>query len=821
MASETPSTQRATERLVEVSVPLPVPEPFTYTVPRDLELGVGHVVIVPFGGRKTAGYVTAIPDAAPEGVELRPVERLLDPTPAFDEGQLSFFRWIAEYYLAPLGRVIATALPVAYRAKSRVVFVPTDRGIEALAQESVDGEESQVLREVVSRPGKTRRGLHRTLYEELDSKRVDKALDALVRHGHLRTEVQEVKEPGARIKTVELAEGYDDQVNLGGARMRGVVRRLVEADGIADLDELVRLEGQGARDAVRRLVVRGIVRLGEREDRHAVDEAGLAEGAKKAPPTLNAAQQAAFDAIREAEAETCLLFGVTGSGKTEVYLRAAAECLERDRQVLVLVPEISLTPLLTGRFRARFGDEVAVLHSGLTAVERLREWRRIRAGQARVAVGARSALFAPFRRLGLVIVDEEHDDSYKQDDGVRYHARDLAVVLGKMNKCPVVLGSATPSMESWQNGQDGRYKVLSLPYRATPRPVPEIELVDMRGRGTDKALAAELVEALKETLAKGAKAIVLFNRRGYAPTVECPGCGAHYSCPSCGIELVYHQRRRRLDCHYCGFHRRFQSDCPACSTPFEVRGHGTERVEEELRAEFPDVGIARMDADTTASRGSHGRILERFRKGEVQLLVGTQLVAKGHDFPDVLVAAVVGVDHILMLPDFRSAERTHALVTQLAGRAGRGTTTGRVIVQTRHAEHFVFRQLGEASQNLELESFYDEESASRRVLAYPPFTRLVLLRIEGADRNATVDVASDLARSLRKSIGQNRGRIEVLGPTPAPLTRLVGRWRYQVVLRGRHVPAFRQWLGQVAPLFQRSPGSGVRLHVDVDPRNLM
>ena len=438
--------------------------------------------------------------------------------------------------------------------------------------------------------------------------------------------------------------------------------------------------------------------------------------------------------------------------------------------------------------------------------------------------GGRRCALRPVRSvldLGLVVVDEEHDDSYKQEDGVRYHARDLAVVLGRLAKCPVVLGSATPSLESYTNALDGRYRKLVLPLRATPRPVPRIELVDMRGRPTDRALSIELVQALGDTFAEGGKAIVLYNRRGYAPTVECPGCGAHYACPSCGIELVLHQKQGRLLCHYCGFFRKQEERCPACSTPFVVLGFGTERIEEELDLAFPGAGVLRMDADTTASRGAHERILDAFRDTDARILVGTQLVAKGHDFPDVTLAAVVGVDHLLLLPDFRSAERTHALVTQLAGRAGRGTTPGRVLVQTRHGDHFVFRELANATDDLSRDHFYEEESRGRKALLYPPFTRLALARIEGTDRARTLEVARSLGQDLKSRIGSERGRIDVLGPTAAPLGRLVGRWRFQLVVRGREPQAFRRWMRGVRPLFARAPHGGVRVAIDVDPRNLM
>ncbi len=820
--------------LVEVAVALPVDGTFTYALPAGLAPRVGHAVVVPFGSRQITAYVVGHP-LTTELPELKTVARLLDPEPVFSEDQLPFFRWIADYYLAGLGEVISTALPGAYKGVSRRVYHPAQAGIDALAAEAADPgsalragraagpalsqDHGSVLREVVLRPGRTRRALARALHGEIEADRVDRVVESLLRAGLIRAEEEEIRDPGGQVPVLSLAVPADEIPTGGGARMRGVLARLVEAGGSLDLSELVDLEGPGARPAIARLLEKGVLQRSMREDRDPFLDAMLDEPHAEAP-TLNEEQEAAFEAICGPEPRTWMLHGVTGSGKTEVYLRAAAAVLERERQVLVLVPEIALTPQLCARFRARFGDQVAVLHSGLAPLARLREWRRIRAGEATIAVGARSALFSPFRQLGLIVVDEEHDDSYKQDDGVRYHARDLAVVLGRQHRCPVVLGSATPSLETWQNAEAGRYGRLRLTRRATPRAVPRIELVDLRGRPPDLALAPELLSALGEAFEAGGKAIVLYNRRGYAPVVECPGCGAHYACPSCGVAMVYHQARRRLTCHYCGFFQPFSESCPLCASPFEVLGHGTERVEEALVAAFPGIGVARMDADATSTRGAHHRILSDFRSGRVRLLVGTQLVAKGHDFPDVHVAAVVGVDHILMLPDFRSGERTFSLVTQLAGRAGRGQTPGRVLVQTRHADHFVFRLLTQGGE-IDPDAFYAEEARQRRVLAYPPFTRLVLIRVEGAARDQTLNVARELAGALRREGDPKGHRVDILGPEAAAMPRLVGRWRFQILIRGRDTGQLRAWLQRVRSRLFEPGRSGARVVVDVDPRSLL
>jgi len=809
-------------RFAQVAVAVPVDRPFTYRIPPQLDLEVGHAVLVPFGRRRVTGYVVGLVDHTDVPAnKIKDVARLLDPTPAIGAAQLALCRWAADYYLAGLGEVIATALPTSYRGGSRRVYLANDAGIEAVAAGGLDDSlRMSVLREVVSRPGRTRTGIERGLRGEAEAEAVARALDALVRDGVVVTEQRDSGGPKGMKQVARLTIPADDVGTLTrGARMKEVLAALVLAGGHAPVHDLVDRLGPSARPAVRRLVDKGMVEILEAEDRRAVDDMGLVPPSGP-PPTPNPDQQAALDAIAETEKGAILIHGVTGSGKTEVYLQAAQRVLEGGRQVLVLVPEIALTPQLLGRFRSRFGDRVAVLHSGLAAGERLREWRRIRAGEATVAVGARSALFAPFQDLGIVIVDEEHDDSYKQDDGVRYHARDLAVVRGHLSTCPVVLGSATPSLETWDNARQGRYRRVEMPRRATPRTVPTVELVDLKGMPASTVMSPVLETALRNTIEVGGQAIVLFNRRGFAPVVECPDCGAHFTCPSCGIGMVLHKKQGRVNCHYCGFQRPYDPHCHTCGGTFSELGFGTERVVEAIEEALPGVSVGRMDADTTSVKGAHARILETFRAGDTRVLVGTQLVAKGHDFPNVHLAGVVGVDNILSLPDFRSAERTFSLVTQLAGRAGRGDIAGRVIVQTRQPEHFVFRELQRAPGE-DLDAFYLEEARQRGILGQPPATRLVLLRVEGADRTAAWEVARDRARALRSLVGRGKGIEQVLGPTAAPMSRLVGRWRFQIILRGRDPRRIRQWLRTHRGKLIEPGKRGVRVIPDVDPRSLL
>ncbi len=809
---------------VQVAVPLPVHGTFTYAVPEELGggagLAVGMPVLVPFGSRVVNGWVVD-GETPPElerklatgAAELKGLERVLGEEPDFTEEQLRFFRWISEYYLSPLGEVIATAVPAATSARTRHVYVPTPEGVEALAQGQAEGPLGTILREIVARPRSSRAGISRRLHAEVED--VPAVLQGLVHRCWIEGEDLIMEASKDEEAWVERVPGADPVVLTPRARKAKEIYERIGAEGrrLSELDSaaVLRLERLGLVQKVMRRKLNDWV-----------------EGAVRSrAPALNGEQMGAVEAV--GRPGTYLLHGVTGAGKTEVYLELARRVLDTGKQVLVLVPEIALTPQLTRRFTARFGTGIAVLHSGLTGPERRREWRRIRAQEATVAIGARSAIFAPFAKLGLIVVDEEHDDSFKQEDGVRYNGRDLASVRGKMADCPVILGSATPSLESWENARTGRYTLLTLRNRATARAVPSVNVIDMRKEprmpdNTQPLISQAVKGAIEEALQNGGKAILLYNRRGYATFVECPGCGEAYECPSCGIAMVLHQggpapkegdKRKlkpgRLDCHYCGFHRAFQPDCPKCATPLSVLGRGTERVEEIVADTFPGIPTGRMDADTTSERGAHARILDAFRDGAFRLLVGTQIVAKGHDFPDVHVAAVLGVDHVLGMPDFRSAERSFSLVTQLCGRAGRGEVAGKVFLQTSHPDHPVFGCLGDVATFARYEEHY------RRVLGYPPFSRLVLLRIEGEDRSATVSAADALAR-LARTQAKNFAGIDVLGPAPAMLPRMVGRWRYQLVLRGRGMKAFRDFLTENHQSW-KGP-RGVRVQVDVDPRGL-
>ncbi len=620
----------------------------------------------------------------------------------------------------------------------------------------------------------------------------------------------------AGVKSVVATEAAAQAALSRAPSQAATLAYLLAVGGRAELDELVRAV-PGARPAVKALLRRGLVRVETLEVAPPV-RAGFAQGR---PALLTEGQQRAVHALTAAldgpGFRPFLLQGVTGSGKTEVYLRAAEHTLASGKGALVLVPEIALTPQLVGRFRSRFGAQVAVLHSGLTPSERRRHWQALRAGRVRLAVGVRSAVFAPVARLGLLVVDEEHDPSFKQEEMLRYQARDLAVVRARDAGAVVVLGSATPSLESYENARRGRYQLLELPVRVDDRPLPTVQLVDLRRRPraqaeTPPVLAEESAQALSETLERGQQAILFLNRRGHSTTLVCQACGQSLSCAQCDVALTLHLYPPAVQCHYCGAAHAVPEVCRACGGPLLRLGSGTERVEAEVQARCPTARVARLDRDSV---GTGERLTERlaaFARGELDVLVGTQMVAKGHDFPGVTLVCVVSADTGLLLPDFRAAERTFQLLTQVAGRAGRGQDIGRVLVQTYNPEA---EPVARAAAH-DFVGFAARELEWRRALAYPPFSRLAAIRLEGADAGRTASGARALAHLLERSLPPAASGVRLLGPAPAPLSRLKGLSRWQLLLKAPQHRVLRPVLDAAERALPSLP-PGVRGILDVDP----
>ncbi|MDE0032394.1 MAG: primosomal protein N' [Deltaproteobacteria bacterium] len=731
-----------------VAVPAPLDEPLTYAVPEALRgrLDVGMRVLVPLGRRRVTGVVVGFERESPV-TGVKEVAEALDDEALLDPAFLKLCRWAADYYVAPLGEVLAAALPPLLRAESRLVVT--------FAHEP-DGLQGTLDREV---------------------------LDAVRSRGPLTPAALSRRFPRRGVKAV--------------------VDRLAAAGAVVLED---RLRGH-VREARRRRQPRPETTAGAQSGRAPVLTEEQQEVLRSIDPRL---EQGGF--------ETMLLHGVTGSGKTEVYLRAMEQVRRRGRQSLILVPEIALTPQLLDRLEARFPGDVAVLHSGLTAAERWRHWWRIAHGAVKVVAGARSAVFAPVRELGLIVVDEEHDTSYKQEEGVRYHGRDLAVVRGRIVGCPVILGSATPSVESYHNARGGRYRMLELTERVEARPMPRVEIVDLKTRpgqsSADGLFSAPLLSALRENHERGRQSLIFLNRRGFASFLQCWSCGFVFRCPRCSISLTYHLGRDSTFCHHCGFRQRKADACPECGNlSLSEVGFGTERVEHELRRLLPKARIGRMDRDTTSARGAQERIFRAWEKGDLDVLVGTQMIAKGHDVGGVTLVGVVLADSSLNIPDFRAAERTFQIISQVAGRAGRAREPGRVIVQTLVPGHYCF----EPARAHDYPTFFATETGFRREVGYPPFQHLVHLRLDGTHEDKVARGARDLARALRRE--KPKAPLEILGPAPAPIARLRSRYRWQILLKGRSRPALLALARRAAALVPR--GRVFRIHVDVDPHNML
>jgi len=739
--------------VIEVAVAVHLDRTFHYRVPPRLvgQALPGHRVFVPFGHRMLTGYILGRVEGVSDS-KLKDIIDVLDPDPLWTDNELEFFRWIASYYLDPLGEVLKTALPT---------------GINLQSRKGVAGAEGQVL------GGKN-----------------------IKRERFYRPVV--TSEPGRQ----------------PGSKASEILDVIREAGDVPAAD-LRRRFGQCS-PQLKRLEELGLVQVEEREIYR--NPFGEETFDRDTPRVLNAQQASTLNLVTAAldngSFKPFLLHGVTGSGKTEVYLQAIAHALEQGANALVLVPEISLTPQLVRRFRARFGSGIAVLHSALSDGERYDEWRRIRRGLVRIVIGARSALFAPLERIGIIVVDEEHESSFKQADGLRYNARDLSLVRGRMEKAVVVLGSATPLITSLHAVEQGKLTLLPLPERVENRPMPVVSVVQMQG--INETISPQLARALEETLAAGEQSLVFLNRRGFATFLVCGDCGEPLTCPNCSVTLTFHRQRRQSVCHYCDYAVPAPGTCPACgSLEMKELGAGTERVESDLRDLLPAAVVVRMDSDTTSGKDSHNRLLKRMADRSADILIGTQMIAKGHDFPGVTLVGVINGEASLNMPDFRSAERTFQLLSQVIGRAGRGELPGRVIVQALNTSHYAIQ----CAIGHDGEGFYRQELEFRREAGYPPFTFLAVLSLSGTSEKGVeerADLAVRLLGQLKKELSL---RIEILGPAPAPLYRLRGRFRRQILLKA----SSRSDLRRLVSAWQanRETSAAVREIMDIDPVDMM
>ena len=739
--------------IIEVAIPLYLEKTFHYRVPERLlkEALTGRRALVPFGNRKLTGYILG--DAPNSEISnLKEIIDVLDKEPLWTAGELEFFRWTASYYQHPLGEVVRTALPAG-------INIQTRKGSSGEQGELAGGRTA--LREKFYLPGPV---------------------------------VEPTRQPSP--KALEILAVIRESGDISGSELRKrfgactpQLKRLIEL-GLSMAEER-----EVYRDPFKDHVVK------RDEPRH-----------------LHTHQKSALDAISlcldQQQFTPFLLYGVTGSGKTEVYLQAISHALDLGKTALVLVPEIALTPQLTGRFQARFGGGIAILHSGLSDGERYDEWRRIRRGLAQIVIGARSAIFAPLDNIGIIIVDEEHESSFKQSDGLRYNARDLALVRGRMEQAAVVLGSATPLVTSIHAAELGRLTLLELPERVEGRPMPIVDLVAMKG--SKETISAALSAGLAETYDQGRQAIVFLNRRGFATFLVCSDCGKPLTCPNCSVTLTYHRQRGQSLCHYCDYAVPAPGTCPSCGgITLSELGAGTEKLEHDLKELLPSARIVRMDSDTTSGKGSHQRLLSRMSDGSADILVGTQMIAKGHDFPEVTLVGVVNAEASLGMPDFRAAERTFQLLSQVIGRAGRGENPGRVVVQALDPEQYAIRSAAEHDAT----GFYKQELEFRREAGYPPFTYLAAFAISGLSEQTVSEQADATARTLAKLKSELKIRVEILGPAPSPIYRLRNRFRRQILLKAANRGDLHRLLASWRQ--QATVVSTVRISVDIDPVDMM
>lgn len=813
---------------VEVALALPLRQTFTYRLPLGLRENVktGARLLVPFGKRQLTGYAVALHIRLSDDVEIeqdaiKDALELIDEEPLITEEILKLTQWTADYYASSWGDVLKASLPAGINASVEQIVSITAKGRDELLKvATAKTVKTQILRYLAE----NNETPTRELSANFGTSATQRAVRELTKNEWIstfhRTLTAQAKPKRRKAVRLLTPEKHANAKPLTDAQTI-IIETIIKNDGEMLFTELLEAADVGA-SSINTLAKHGFVEVFVQEVlRDPLKDAKIPEITDL---TLTDEQAAVLNEIEKSlkvnKYKAFLLHGVTGSGKTEIYIRAMKHALDDGKSSMMLVPEIALTPVFSRRLRAVFGEEVAILHSNLSTGERFDEWRRIRRGQARIVIGTRSAVFAPLQNLGLLIVDEEHDGSYRQHESPFYNGRDTAVVRANFAGATIVLGSATPALETFHNAEIGKYEYLSLPNRIGNRPLAKAEIVDMRQVfkqiGKDAAFSNNLVEAIEETHLKGEQSIILLNRRGFSQFVLCRSCGETIRCRNCDITLTFHRREARLICHYCNHREKVPHNCPQCKSHFlYFMGEGTEQIEDMLKRKFSHLRIARIDRDTTARRKEMEKILEQFSDGEIDMLVGTQMLAKGHDFHNVTLVGVISVDAGLALPDFRSAERTFQLLTQVAGRAGRGSLQGRVLIQTYYPEHYALRH----AQTQNYEAFYKEEIEFRRKLAYPPFVALASVLIKHTNYSYAFDNAQILKECLIKNNADNQCRI--LGVAPAPLSRLKNEFRLQILVKAKNRTKLRETLDFALHDAEERFCDLKIVNVEIDPINLL
>jgi primosomal protein N' (replication factor Y) len=786
---------------------------FDYKIPEEWQdlVTPGMRVIVPFGPRKIQGFVIETKDHS-EFKRLKAISELLDLTPCLTSELLQLGQWLTEKTLCFKISAFQAMLPAAMKAK----------------YEKALGLTTDDVTELVEQLQPFFKNGNQVDLKELEQSVSLKLIQKEIEQGHLEV-IYKVKQKGSK-KTIKIIKRNESLIRLtelikelpaNAKKQIEIISYFTnnEINEIALQDLLIEANTSDA--SVKALISKGILKEEIKEvyrdpyqDRHFEKTKRL---------LLNNEQQQAIlpliQSINENVHDVFLMYGVTGSGKTEVYLQSIEEVLNNGKEAIVLVPEISLTPQMVHRFKGRFGSKVAVLHSGLSTGEKYDEWRKIQRKEVQLVVGARSAIFAPFENLGMIIIDEEHESSYKQEENPRYHARDVAIYRAKLHKCPVVLGSATPTLESFARSKKDVYKLLTLKERVNKRSMPRVDIIDMREElrsGNRSMFSTSLIEKLTERLEKGEQSVLFLNRRGYSSFVMCRDCGFVIQCPHCDISLTYHRHGQQLKCHYCGHEEQMPNVCPECqSEHIRFFGTGTQKVEEELVKVLPHSRIIRMDVDTTGRKGAHEKLLTRFGNKEADILLGTQMIAKGLDFPDVTLVGVLTADTMLHLPDFRASEKTFQLLTQVSGRAGRHELPGEVIIQTYTPEHYSIQL---ASQ-YDYDSFYNHEMNLRKNHAYPPYYYLALLTVSHPEITKVVSVTEKIVQFLRRNV---ENETKILGPVASPIPRIKDRYRYQCMVKYKREKNLHETLRKIIEHFQQEMSSNdLMIAIDLSPNTMM
>jgi primosomal protein N' (replication factor Y) len=827
-----PSIENAENKklFAEVVLNLPLKGSFTYSVPAEFHAIIqpGFRVFVPFGRRKLTGYVVSLSDKCDSTFAIKNIEDVLDTDPVLSPEILSLTRWVAGYYQSSWGEAVKAALPAGLEDESREILTLSQKGTDALNAKSLK-EPWLIILETVLQKGQITPGQLRRL---LKNKFSAYTLAHLKKTGYLQSQLQ-IKRSSVRYQYEKLARAVtpapdlvDVEKLLGRSpKQKAVYALLLESEKtLSALAEKIPTYAP----AFKQLREKGLAELATQKiNRDFASDDTDASWSPDAELPFTPDQQRAYTELNHSltvgEFKTYLLHGVTGSGKTELYIRCIQSALELNKTAIMMVPEISLTPQTVARFHARFGKNVAILHSGLSQKERYLEWKKIQEARVSIVVGARSAIFAPFKNLGVIVIDEEHDSSYKQDSSPRYHARDTAIVRARAENAVVILGSATPALESLANTQSKKFHYLSLDKRVQDRLLPVVEIVDMqREKDQNKnftILSGRLKTAIRNRLERGEQVFLFLNRRGTSSYIFCKECGFVFDCHQCSVTLTFHGREKLIRCHYCNYTARVPTSCADCKGDvIHFSGYGTQRLEDEIHRLFPEARTIRLDRDTTRGRSAFASMHQKMSAGEIDILIGTQMITKGHDFPNVTLVGVVHADISLNIPDFRSAERSFQLLTQVAGRAGRGRVPGQVIIQTHEPTHFVFGFVREH----DFKKFSEKEMVNRKKLNYPPFTRLAAFGIECESESIGERATRELASVLKRIVARTR-EVEMVGPSQASLYQIKKKFRWHILLRGMGAGALLAVLDQVVTLKEyKSPFKGkVKISIDVDPINLL